>query len=586
MAGMTTSTPALRRRLAVLAASLATALGGVVAVAGPAAAAPAALTAPATGKSGGLVVLAGTSWPAYASVNVFLVRNGSSSFMCTVHADSGGTVASQTCAVPTFLVAGTYTTHADDSQGHTADAASTLALKAALTPMSTNNNQPTPTVAAGSTLSLTGHGFAGLSAVTVKLGATTVATTPAAPATDANGTFSNVVFTVPAAQPAGAVTVRATDAATNTATYQVTVFRAAVTSRPSGAANELTTLSGAGWPAGHTVNAYVVDGPTSAFMCGLHADNAGALATQSCTVPSFLKANADLLVLTDGFVTVSQPFTVTPSIAPTSTFNNQPTTNAAAGSTIGLAGHGFALNSPLVVKLGTRTLVTVPAAPTTDGNGGFSGLIATIPVTQPAALATLKVTDGAANARTFKLSMLRAAVTAPAAGPAGVSQLLSGSGWSPGSSVNAYLAAGASNNFMCTLHADDSGNLAPQSCTVPNFVPAGADSIVLSDGWITAAKAFTVQSAIAVTNGSGQPLAGATVGTAVTLAGFGFTANSTVSAKLGTKTLNLVPSIPATNANGGFGGVTFAVPNITVGTYTLTVTDGAGKKGSAQFTVH
>ncbi len=581
---MTTASRAVRRRLTVLAASLATVVGGTVAAAIPAQAAVASITAPAAGRSGALVVLSGTSWPAYANVNVYLVRNATNNFMCSVHADSAGAVAAQTCTVPTFLAAGTYTTHADDAHGHTADASSPFALSPAVGVTSTNNNQPTPTVAAGSTLAVTGHGFAGLSAITVKFGAATVATTPASVTTDANGTFSNVVFTVPAAQAVGPVTVRATDAATNTSTYQVTVFRPTVTSKPNGAANELTALSGTGWPAGHTVNAYVVDGPTTAFMCSLHADNAGALPVQSCTVPAFLKASTDALLLTDGFVTISTPFTVTPSITPTSTFNSQPTTNVAAGSTIGLAGHGFALNSPLMVMLGTKTLVTVPAAPTTDANGGFSGLVATIPANQAAGLVTLKVTDGASNARTYKLSVLRAALTAPAAGPAGVSQLLGGSGWAPGSTVNAYVAVGASNNFICSLHANDTGVLAPQSCTIPSFIPAGAYSIVMSDGWITARKAFTMQSAITATSG-GQPLAGGPVGTAVTLAGFGFTASSTVTAKLGTRTLSLVPSVPSTSTSGGFSGVTFAVPNMTAGTYALTVTDAAAKKASVQFTV-
>src|SRR4051812_10522558 len=114
---------AVLRPLTVLAAGFATALAGAVVAAAPAHAAVASITAPAAARTGASVVLDGASWPAYANVNVYLVHNTVSTFMCTLHSDSTGAIPDSTCTVPISIVADSYVPHADDAHGHTADAA-------------------------------------------------------------------------------------------------------------------------------------------------------------------------------------------------------------------------------------------------------------------------------------------------------------------------------------------------------------------------------------------------------------------------------------------------------------------------------
>ena len=89
------------------------------------------------------------------------------------------------------------------------------------------------------------------------------------------------------------------------------------------------------------------------------------------------------------------------------------------------------------------------------------------------------------------------------------------------------------------------------------------------------------------TNTSNQPINSAAKGSTVDFAGNGFSASSTItSVKIGTTTVAITPSPPLVNAQGTFSGASFVVPSgLSVGSYTVTVTDSSGKQATAPLSI-
>jgi hypothetical protein len=153
--------------------------------------------------------------------------------------------------------------------------------------------------------------------------------------------------------------------------------------------------------------------------------------------------------------------------------------------------------------------------------------------------------------------------------------------------LDTYLVQGTSASYFCGLTTDASGNLGPETCTVPTGLPQGTYTLELTDGQVTVEQPFTLDPAITLTNTSNQPITSAAPGATVDFAGAGFTASSTItSVKIKTTTVATTPATPLVNAAGSVSGVSFVVPSgMAAGSYTVTVTDSSGKQGTAPLTV-
>ena len=90
--------------------------------------------------------------------------------------------------------------------------------------LTNTSNQPIATAARGSTVDFSGAGFSASSTITsVKVGTTTVATTPSSPLVTAQGSFSGASFVVPGGLAVGSYTVTVTDSSGKSGTAPLSV---------------------------------------------------------------------------------------------------------------------------------------------------------------------------------------------------------------------------------------------------------------------------------------------------------------------------------------------------------------------------
>ena len=158
----------------------------------------------------------------------------------------------------------------------------------------------------------------------MRLGATAVTTTPAAPAVSAQGSFSGASFVVPAAFAVGSTTVTVKDSANKSATFSLTVYAATNTAASSGVSGRNLNVTGTGWPRNDTIYAYLDQGATQTYFCGIPTDTTGDLGPVACPLPTSLPQGSYLLSVTDGSVTVNSVFNLNPGAHVSTTASGNP----------------------------------------------------------------------------------------------------------------------------------------------------------------------------------------------------------------------------------------------------------------------
>ncbi|MCW2495240.1 hypothetical protein, partial [Jatrophihabitans sp.] len=204
---------------------------------------PTLTASPATGTPGDHLTCSGTGWPAGESVNIYFgagtVGNAYNPTTDSTGAFSGPCTVTQ---VPITIA----NFHALDQ--HNSSATGTFTFKAGITANVT-------TASPGNTVTVTAEGFDANSPLTATFAGSAVATTPASPVTNSNGTVS-FTFVVPSVSN-GTKTVTVTDAASVTASTSVTIFAPTLTASPAtGTPGDHLTCSGTGWPPNESVNIY------------------------------------------------------------------------------------------------------------------------------------------------------------------------------------------------------------------------------------------------------------------------------------------------------------------------------------------
>ena len=161
-----------------------------------------------------------------------------------------------------------------------------------------------------------------------------------------------------------------------------------------------------------------------------------------------------------------------------------------------LAGSGFSSGSTITtVKVGTHLVTTSPAAPAVSTQGLFSGASFVVPNTATVGPNTLTVSDSASQSATFVVHVYAATDSAATAGISGRYLTVAGAGWPSNETVYAYLDQGTTQNYVCSLATDGSGNLGPQHCTVPTSLPQGSYILSVTDGAVAVNKSFTLNPA-------------------------------------------------------------------------------------------
>jgi hypothetical protein len=265
------------------------------------------------GVSGQQFSLSGSGWPRNDSgIQIRLVSGNNSalspttSTICTITSDSTGTVAPQSCTVPTNLAAGSYSLYAADSTISAGDKIA-FSIDPAITVSNVTDpfgKSPAPAiynVTVGQAVGISGTGWPPSTALTAVLGTTPLTLSPV-PTIVSTGQFSGTGFTVPNL-PTGPVTLTLTDGKFQ-ASYVLQVYHASFSFSPnSQARGRNLTVSASGWPAADpitvlfgTMNGSVFTSKGTA-TCSLTTDTSGNLAQQTCQIPSTSLAAGQYTVL-------------------------------------------------------------------------------------------------------------------------------------------------------------------------------------------------------------------------------------------------------------------------------------------------
>jgi hypothetical protein len=179
-----------------------------------------------SGSAGSQITYAGAGWPSDDTVTVRMVST-STTTVCNVSSDSTGTIAAQSCTLPTGLAAGNYTvTASDGSIIYTYPIFFDLTPSVALT---NSSGTLESSASSGSAVYIEGWGYASGSTVTVQLNGATVATSPSTvPTQSSSGNIGTILsrlyyFVLPAVTNATTYTVTVTDASSNHNTASVPI---------------------------------------------------------------------------------------------------------------------------------------------------------------------------------------------------------------------------------------------------------------------------------------------------------------------------------------------------------------------------
>src|SRR3989475_1972741 len=420
----------------------------------------------------------------------------------------------------------------------------------------------------GTTVTVTGKNFAANSAVTISYDGSAITTTPTTITTDSTGSFTGSI-TVPASSTAGLHTVKATDAASNSALAQFTVTTPSISLSPSsGPAGTTVNISGSNFVANSAISITYDNNPIATTPTPITTTSTGSF-TASITVPSPSNPGSHTVNATDASSnSASAQFTVTTpsiSLSPSS---------GPAGTTVNISGSNFVANSAISITYDNNPIATTPTLITTTSTGSFTASI-TVPSPSNPGSHTVNATDASSNSALAQFTVTTTTT----------SKLTITTQDSVGNTKTGYyvalqrsgntIATGFSpvtftvNNNLLYSVAPDSGFGAyafdhwldtgyPNN---PRFVSIGIDT------QLTAVYRTT---AISLSPSTGP------AGTTVTVTGNTFSANSAITISFDGTRVSTNPTTITTSSTGTFT-ATFTVPTSSLaGSHLVRVSDASG----------
>jgi hypothetical protein len=246
---------------------------------------------------------------------------------------------------------------------------------------------------AGTTITITGTGFAASTAITAKFNNTAVAVNPAT--TDANGGFISS-FVVPTTA-AGTYNVEVIAGSTRTASFTIVESSISI-DKTSGQVGDAITVTGVNFAAGSTVT-MKIDGATVTTTPGTITVGSTGGFTASFNIPA-ISGGVHTVVAGNGATSDSAEFTVTATASVNPEFGN-------VGTSITVNGNGFKASAPLTIKYNGVTV----GSGSFSGTGSFPGFTFVIPASAGGAR-TIEISDGTSTVtKTFTME------TTPPAAP-------------------------------------------------------------------------------------------------------------------------------------------------------------------------
>ncbi|MGD0451800.1 MAG: hypothetical protein ABSA79_12195, partial [Candidatus Bathyarchaeia archaeon] len=400
---------------------------------------------PTSGNTGTVVTVSGTGYGPLKTVTIKYSSSTMTTTPGTVTTTPYGTF-SCTFTVPASVAGGHVVLASDSaSPSNSASASFTVAPNITLNPTSGK---------VGSTVTVTGTGFAANSLLSATFGGSSV-TLSGTHTTDGSGNLpSGMTFTVPASI-AGAQQVVVTDASSNNDFATFTVTSAVTVNPTSGNVGSSVTVSGTGFAPSSTVT-ITYDGTTQATSPATVTAGLSGSFSATIAVPASV-VGAHTVGASDGVNSGSATFTVTQSISLSPS-------SGIVGSTVTVSGSGFAASKTVTVKFVSTTMVTVPSTVTSDAYGSFSCTF-----TVPAAINggnTVTATDASANAATATFTVNPAITLSPTSGNVGITVTVSGTGFTGSSALTAKFN-GVSVSLGGTTSTGATGSFAGATFTVP-----------------------------------------------------------------------------------------------------------------------
>ncbi|MDD5081797.1 MAG: hypothetical protein PHU08_00345 [Dehalococcoidales bacterium] len=391
----------------------------------------------------------------------------------------------------------------------------------------------------GDQLIVTGTGFMASRAITIRFDTAAITTA----ASNASGSFTGT-FTIPAAV-ASSHTVTATDNS-NSASASFSVLSSVSLSPTSGIPDTVVTVSGNGFRASRTI-VITYNGTTIATTPSSVATGTTGSFSATFRVPTTAN-RSPVVTATDGLYSASAIFQVlaTTSVTPTS---------GGAGTRVTVNGSGFLANQRITLAWDGTNISTTPSTITSTSTGTFTATF-NVP-TSPGGTHVLRASDGT-NATTLNFVVLTNLAISPASGPVGGNITINGTGYGASRPVEIEF----DNSPITTIPTEANGSFTASISTPASAT--GNHTIRVSDGTYSASATFATTPRIEISRTSGQ------INASVNILGTGFGARRPITVRFGNVTVKTATS----DANGSFSDK-FEVPELDIGNYTVSASDGA-----------
>jgi len=302
---------------------------------------------------------------------------------------------------------GTYTLSVSDTLGNTASSSFTVNAAVKISPASFTG---------GSTISVTGTGFAAYSVISALIDGNVVSANAAT--ADSTGSFTIASYTVPK-MPGGSHTFQLTDTSGDAVTANFSITQAITITPTSGAPGTNVQVTGNGFSANSAIT-ISFDGNNVTLSTTPRADSTGTFSA-SFAVPRASGGNHPVMA-SDGTFSATAVFNVTSSA------KIDPVTGP-VGTTVTVTGSSFGSSGAITITFNS----TPVAAVTADAAGSFS---TTFAVPQSAAGARpVVVTDGTRSA-TFSFAVTASVTVNPTTGYVGSSITVNGTGFTSNGQIS------------------------------------------------------------------------------------------------------------------------------------------------------
>ena len=513
---------------------------------------------PTSGVVGTSVTLKGTAFAANSAIS--LTFDSTQVTIPTTTTDSTGAFTA-TFTVPQ-AGAGSHTVTATDNAINHNAAAATFTVTPSL-------SLPAPSLGPlGTSVAISGTGFAANSAMSVTLGGVVQPTSPTTIVTNSLGTFSGS-FTATAFA-TGPQVIIVSDTNGNTANSAFTVTVPTISVSPSSVAVGATvTVTGSNFlPSALLSVTY-----DNVLVTTATSTSGGALPSGVTFAVPQSTYGSHVVKVTDSYGNFA---TATVSAAPSISVNPN---SGSVGASVVVSGSGFAASSVVTLTFAGTAVATTPSPVITDSTGSFSAsfIIPTDSSTGSIAGAkTVTAMDAGSHIGSTTFTITPAVTLNPTSGNVDSSVTISGTGYGPSKTITVKYDGATQTTTPSTVTTTAYGTF---SCTfnVPTSTNGNHIVSAVDSSSNTGSTTYSVASTIILTPSSGTPRS------TVTIAGAGFGGSKAIMATFDDVTVTLGGS--TTTSSAGSFSATFTVPASVKGSHTVVVADSDSNAASASLTV-